>query len=107
MLQVDHKVLINLVANGVVTPVESPENKSADLWGTNDIFRAYVGMHLINEFQNKYGMDFDHIKLKYEQVNSDLLRTIRSKGKEIRKSEEWKEVAKRAAEHGLFFKEEY
>jgi len=105
ILQVEPSILTSLVNHGIVLPVNDPVGTGQFLWGAQEVFRAFVAVSMAHEFEEKYGTNFDY--LKYDQINSRFLRRIRVKGKEIRKSEEWKEVAKRAAEHGLFFKEEY
>ena len=65
--------------------------------------RSFFALRLIGEFRQKYGRS--QMGYEADQVRSDLFRTIRVRGPEIRKSKEWRTVVKRAAEHGLLIKE--
>lgn len=105
ILQIGMGTLAGVVEHGIVMPLRDPAEKNANLWGPEDVFRAFMGLHLASEFEAKYGRSYDY--LKYQQVKSDLFRTIRVRGREILKSEEWGVVVKRAAKQGLFFKERF
>ena len=101
ILQVDTGTLTRIVEQGIVMPIHDPAVETPGLWGPGDIFRAFLGLRLAREFEARYGRSFDY--LKYDEVRRDLFRTIRAKGQEILKSEEWGTVVKRAANEGLFF----
>lgn len=105
ILQVDLNALSRIVENGVVQPFHEPGAKSPNLWGQEEVLRSFFALRLIGEYKEKYGKM--HPDYEYDQVNSDLLRIIRVRGREILKSEEWGVVVKRAAKQGLFFKERF
>lgn len=105
ILQVNFSTLSRMVANGIIQPLRQQDIDYSNLWGSREILRGFFALRLIAEFRQKYGKS--QMGYEADQVKSDLLRTIRLRGPEIRESEGWKMVVKRAAGHGVFFKESF
>ena len=103
ILGVGMPILSTIVENGVIQPVRGASSKSPNLWGPEEVRRGFIALRLIHEFREKYGKNSP--EYEYGQVKRDLFSTMRVRGPEIFKSEEWKKVVKRASEHGMVFKE--
>lgn len=103
ILQVRYDTLFRLVANGIIQPLREHGVDSSNLWGSQEILRGFFALRLIAEFRQKYGKS--QMGYEADQVKSDLFRTIRVKGSETFKSDEWQKVVKRASKRGVFFPE--
>jgi hypothetical protein len=103
ILQVRFGKLSQMVANGIIQPLRDQCIENSNLWGSQEILRGFFALRLIAEYRQKYGKS--QVGYEADQVKSDLLRTIRTQGPEVFKSEEWRVVVKRAAKRGIFFKE--
>ena len=99
ILGVSNDFLSELVEHGVVRPLREPMLNGRRLWGPEQVFRAFLGLRLANEFKMKYGNGFD--EYMFDQVRRDLLSTKRQKGSEILESKEWTVVARKASKVGL------
>jgi hypothetical protein len=100
ILGVNSMTLIDLIRHGVVKPPHVPRSNGKNHWGPREIFRAFLSLHLIEEYKTKYGSKNSHYM--YDQIKRDLLSTERTRGREFLESAEWKDVTTRATERGLY-----
>ncbi|MCX6704250.1 MAG: hypothetical protein NTZ07_02275 [Candidatus Woesebacteria bacterium] len=99
VLQVSNQTLYEMVVNGIVKPPHIPRRNGKNLWGPEEIFRAFLCLRLTDEFRKKYGNEYD--EYLFDQVRCDILSARRVRGREILKSKEWADVTERAANKGL------
>ena len=99
ILGVTNMVLGELIRQGIVKPPHIPRSNGKNIWGAREIFRAFLALHLADEYKTKYG-DV-HGGYKFKQIRSDILSVERVRGRQFLESDEWAEVAIRAAERGL------
>jgi hypothetical protein len=99
ILQVSTTKISGIVEHGIVNPLYIPGRNGLNLWGPEEIFRAFLSLRLVNEFEAKYGRK--HAGFKYDQVRSEMLSIRRLKSQEFLESDQWAEVTVRAAERGL------
>lgn len=100
VLQVENHFLQEIIKNGLVRPPHIPRQNGKYLWGSKEIFRAFVCLRLSEEYETKYGEKHD--RYKYHQIKSQIISAARSRRQEFLESEQWEEVTARAEERGLY-----
>jgi len=88
-----------LVRTHLLEPAVSA-NKARS-WRAEDIFRGFVAIVLVQEFEDKYGSK-KYKAFKYKQVRYDLIGAIR-KPERFLETPEWEAVVERAREQGINF----